>query len=80
MINDVEIQNPRISSAPIRPQQVLTIGLVRDLVVASFTKVGRLLNDLDYYLYNAAQAYNSHSRIAVNRALADHAGVIPDYG
>ena len=78
-INNREIAHPSIRAFPDQPQQVLTIGLVRMLVVATFQKVGLLLKDLDYRLYTAAQAFDSHSRNALNRALSNNFGLVPDF-
>ena len=78
MINNRDITHPNIQAVPSGPQQILTIGLVRKLIVASFHKVGSLLKDLDYYMYTAAQAFESHSRITVQRALDEYYGVIPN--
>ena len=69
LLNDEEIQHPNILAAPNRPQQILTIGLVRMLIDASFTKIGSLLGDIDYYLHTMAQAFTSHSVNAVKRAI-----------
>jgi SRSO17 transposase len=80
MINKTEIKNPKIYSAPLKPQQVLTIGLVRDLISASFEKIGLLVEEINYYLHTAAQAYNSHSCNAVKKALACKQGYILDTG
>jgi len=43
MMNDKEIIHTSISAAPARTQQVLTIGLIRSLIVAIFTKFGAVL-------------------------------------
>ena len=67
MKNGKDTGNPKITYAPSLPQQVLTIGLVRDMVSASFVKVGKLLEDVDYYLRTAAQSFKSHSKIALER-------------
>ena len=75
MMNGKDIGHPVITLAPKLPQQVLTIGLVRDIVSASFVKVGKLLANVDYYLRSAAQAFDSHSRSALDKAFAAHAAV-----
>ena len=67
--NNMEISHPRISSMPTRPQQVMTIGLIRALLEATFAKFGAVLKDIDYYLRSAAQAFDSHSKSTVERAL-----------
>ena len=69
MKNGLAIDNPKIAAAPSRPQQVLTIGLVRDMVSASFVKVGKLLESLDYYLHAFAQSYISHSKSSLDQVL-----------
>jgi len=78
--NNEEIQHPNISAAPERPQQVLTIGLVRKLIDATFIKLGSLLEDINYYLYTAAQAFNSHSRAVIKQALDNYYGCVPNSG
>ena len=80
MMNNQDIMHPSIWAIPDQPQQVLTIGLVRKLIVAAFQKVGSLLKDVNYYMSTAAQAFNSHSRIAVQHALDEFHGVIPESG
>ena len=80
LANNKEILHPNISAIPGKPQQVMTIGLIRMLIEASFQKVGSLLKDLDYYLYKAAQAFDSHSRSAVRKAFADYYGIAFDSG
>jgi len=75
-----DILHPNISAIPGKPQQVMTIGLIRMLIEASFQKVGSLLKDLDYYLYKAAQAFDSHSRTAVRKAFAYYYGIAFDSG
>ena len=72
-----EFQHPNITAFPDQPQQVLTIGLVRMLIVASFDKLGSILKDVNYHLYKAAKAFNSHSKNAVEKAFMDNYGYIP---
>jgi SRSO17 transposase len=71
MLNGKDIAHPSIVTAPKLPQQILTIGLVRDIVSASFVKVGKLLENIDYYLHSAAQAFDSHSKSSLKRAFAE---------
>ena len=80
MINDKEINHPYISNAPTQLQQVLTIGLIRSLIEASFIKIGAVLDNLNYRLQSAANAFDSHSKNTVNRALQNHYGLLPDSG
>ena len=65
------VENPKISNAPAGPQQILTVGLIRDLVAASFTKIGKLLDNLNYRLKSAAQAFDSHSKSSLKHAFAN---------
>jgi len=80
MMTAKDITHPSIRAIPALPQQVLTIGLVRKLIAATFHKVGSLLEDLDYHLYTAAQSFESHSRSTLKRAFIDYYGAFPDYG
>ena len=70
MMNTEEIDHPNISAAPTRPQQVMTIGLVRALLEATFIKFGTVLEDINYRLQTAAQAFDSHSRTTLKHALS----------
>jgi SRSO17 transposase len=79
MANAREICHPNISAAPNRPQQVMTIGLVRALIGATFAKVGTVLGDVNYHLRTAAQAFDSHTKCALERAFADHLALAPDF-
>jgi len=80
LMNNREIMHPCICAIPAQPQQVLTIGLIRKLIVATFLKVGSLLEEVDYYLYTAAQAFDSYSRNTLRHAFAAHYGLMIDYG
>ena len=80
MMNCRDIAHPRILPFPAQPQQILTIGLVRKLVAASFHRVGTLLDDVDYHLQTAAQAFASFSRNALKSAFSNYRGFIPDFG
>jgi SRSO17 transposase len=68
--NDEPITNAKIKAFPDRPQQVLTIGLIRKIVNAAFVKIGKLREEIDYQLRTAAAAFESHSRAKLNQALA----------
>jgi len=80
MINSIDIDHPKISPAPTRPQQILTIGLVRMLIDATFAKNGAVRENLNYRLKAAAQAFDSHSRSALERAFLEYFGFIPSPG
>jgi SRSO17 transposase len=80
MGNNRDINHPNISAAPMRPQQVLTIGLVRALIEATFVKFGTVLEDINYRLRTAAQTFESHSRSALDCAFANNQGLVPNSG
>ena len=77
MMNDTEITHPYISAVPTRPQQVMTIGLIRALIGATFAKFGSVLEDINYRLRSAAQAFDSHSRTTLEHALAKNDMAVP---
>jgi len=70
MDNNEPISHTKIKAFPHRPQQVLTIGLVQKLVSAAFIKMGKLLEEIDYQLMTAANAFESHSRTKMEIAHA----------
>ena len=77
LINDKQITNPNILAMPTRPQQILTIGLVRALIEATFIKFGAVLKDVDYRLRSAAQAFDAHSRSVLELAFSTHCAATP---
>jgi SRSO17 transposase len=80
MVDNREISHPSISAIPTRPQQVMTIGLVRALVEATFVKFGMVLDDINYYLSTSAQAFESHSRCILAHAFAINSKALPSSG
>ncbi len=68
--NNEPISNTMIKAMPGRPQQVLTIGLVQKIANAAFVKMGKLLEEIDYQMMTAANAFESHSRTKMERAFA----------
>jgi SRSO17 transposase len=80
MINAKDIEHPSISEMPSMSQQVMTIGLIRALINATFVKFGKVLNDVNYYLRTAAQAFDSHTKSALELALFTHLGLLPCSG
>ena len=80
MINAKEIVHPNISAMPSQPQQVLTIGLIRALIEASFTKLGTVLNDINHRLKTAAQAFDSHTKRTMEHAFLNNFGLASDLG
>jgi SRSO17 transposase len=77
MINGEDIDHPSISAMPAMSQQVMTIGLIRALTNATFIKFGKVLNDINYYLRTATQAFNSHTKSTLERAFLENFGYIP---
>jgi hypothetical protein len=71
MVSGQQIIHGDIFSVPVTLQQFMTIGLVQKLVNATFPKTGAIIGELDYLLYKAASAFNSHGLAAVNREIAD---------
>jgi hypothetical protein len=70
LANNEPITFDKIKAVPVRPQQVLTIGLIQKIVNAAFIKIGRLREEINYQMMTAASAFNSHSRIKLEQALA----------
>ena len=68
MLSKRSISHPDIFDMPETSQQFMTIGLIQKLVSSTFPKVGIVVQELDYLLYKAASAFNSHSLAAVNKA------------
>ena len=66
--DNLGISHPSISAMPSVPQQILTIGLIRKLIVAVFVRVGEVLKEVDYHLYKSASAFNAHSSAKLNEA------------
>ena len=71
MISGEDIKYPEIFAIPSTRQQFMTIGLVRKLVNSAFPKVGLAVEELNYLLYKATSAFNSHSLAVVNEALTN---------
>ena len=73
-----EIDYPNISAVPTQPQQVMTIGLVRTLIAATFVKFGAVLEDINYRLQASAQAFDSHTVRTLELAFSGNFGLAPD--
>ena len=69
MLSNQYIDHPHIFDIPATRQQFLTIGLIQKLVNSTFTKVGLVIEEIDYLLSKAASAFNSHSLATVNKAM-----------
>jgi len=69
MGSNQKITTPNIFTMPVTPQQFLTIGLIVKLVSSVFPKMGDVVRQIDYQLYKAAVAFESHSVAAVEREL-----------
>jgi hypothetical protein len=70
MIYADEIEHPNILAVPTILQQVMTIGLVRTLIEATFVKFGAVLEDINYRIQSAAQAFESHTRRTLDLAFS----------
>jgi len=80
MMSEREINHPNIHVMPAGAQQVMTIGLIRILIEATFVKIGAVLKDIDYRLRNAAAAYNTHSRKCLEQAFLYYSGLLHSSG
>lgn len=66
------IGNPHIMAAPDKPQQIMTIGLILNLLAAFIAKIGEIMKELDFKLKNHADAYKSHAMDKIRRARANY--------
>ena len=80
MIHNESIKHPNIIDISTKLQQVLTIGLVLDLIQACIQKPGNILRDLNYRLLSASKAFESHSKTTLENAFEKTYGYIPDFG
>ena len=63
------IENPHIMAMPDKPQQIMTIGLVLDLIACFMTKIGEIMKSLDFKLKNLANSFNSHAATRIHKVL-----------
>lgn len=63
------IKNPHIMAMPDKPQQIMTIGLILDLVSCFITKIGEMMKALDFKLKNMADSFNSHASAKIRKIL-----------
>lgn len=66
---DEPIDNPHIMAMPDKPQQIMTIGLVLDLIACFMTKIGEIMKSLDFKLKNLADSFNSHAATRIHKVL-----------
>jgi hypothetical protein len=59
--NNQPIEHPNIRAYPEKPQQILTIGLIKTLIQSFIPKVGHALTIIDYQLNSAAASFKSHT-------------------
>lgn len=59
--NGQDITHPNVSVCPKGLQQIMTIGLIKDLIDQYLPKVGIVLTNIDHLLRSSAQAFESHS-------------------
>jgi hypothetical protein len=69
LTNNLPISHADISAMPTKPQRFLTIGLIQKLVSSAFVKIGVVMEEINYSLYKARSAFDSHSRITMDKAL-----------
>ena len=67
-----QISHPDILIMPKGPQQFMTIGLIQKLVSSTFPKVGAVVDEINYLMYKAMSAFESHSLAAIDKALLAH--------
>jgi len=65
------IENPHMMAMPDKPQQIMTIGLVLDLISCFMTKIGEIMKALDFKLKNIADSFNSHASSRIRKALEE---------
>lgn len=66
---DEPIENPHIMAMPDKPQQIMTIGLVLDLIACFMTKIGEIMKALNFKLKNLADSFNSHAKARIHKVL-----------
>jgi SRSO17 transposase len=66
--NDEVITHPSISACPLKPQQILTIGLIMDIISSTILKAVSLMVRLNTYLKSMSRAYKSQAKQKVNKA------------
>jgi hypothetical protein len=65
------IDNPHIMAVPDKPQQIMTIGLILDLVAFFMTKIGEIRKAIDFKLKNIADSFNSHTNAKIAKVLEE---------
>ena len=63
------VENPHIMAMPDKPQQIMTIGLILDLISCFMTKIGEIMRALDFKLKNMADSFNSHASSKIRKVL-----------
>jgi SRSO17 transposase len=66
------IKNPHIMAVPDKPQQIMTIGLILDIVASFMTKIGEIWLKINFKLKNIADSFNSHTNSRVNKAMEEY--------
>jgi SRSO17 transposase len=67
--NAEQISNNKIQPKPYTPQQFMTIGLIQRAIWTIFVKTGELVDDLNYYLKSARDAFISHANDRIRKEL-----------
>lgn len=65
------IENPHIMAMPDKPQQIMTIGLVLDLIACFMIKIAEIMKTLDFKLKNLANSFNSHAKMRIIKVLSE---------
>ena len=63
------IDNPHIMAMPDKPQQIMTIGLVLELLANFIVKTGELMQSFNFKLKNFADSHNSHAAANIQKVL-----------
>jgi SRSO17 transposase len=70
------MDHPHIMAVPDQPQQIMTIGLILDLVAFFMTKIGEIRKEIDFKLKNIADSFNSHTNVKINKLLESRDAVV----
>jgi hypothetical protein len=60
-VTDSPIEHPDITAAPVKPQQILTVGLIKKLILQFIPKTEEMLEIIDNYLAEYQATFHSHT-------------------
>jgi SRSO17 transposase len=69
-INGKNIEDKDIISCPEKPQQILTIGVIRDFIQQFLPKIGEAIKRMDYQMQKITQAFISHTKVKITKILS----------